>query len=118
MFREGIQKMVDRVEGGVAGILMGFDGIAVESYTKDGQPLDIQTVGMEFSHLITQVRKAAELLEVGALKEVTIKAEKLIVVINALNDEYFLACALQPDGNFGKARYLVRMLVPQILAEL
>ena len=118
MFRESLKKMVDRVEGGVAGILMGFDGIAVESYMKEGEACDIQTVGMEFSHIVNQVKKGAELLEIGRLKEVTIKAENLIVVIDALNDEYFVACAIKPDGNFGKARYLIRLLIPQIQSEL
>ncbi len=118
MFQESIQKMVDRCDGGVAGILMGFDGISVESYTRsDGGP-DIQTVGMELAHVISQVRRAAELLEVGALHEVTVQAETLTVVVRALNEEYFLACALRPQGNLGKARYLMRLLAPQILLEL
>ncbi len=118
MFRDSIQKMVDRVEGGVAGILMGYDGISVESYTKDESNPDIQTVGMELSHVISQLRRAAELLEVGGLKEVTMRADKLVVLVYALNDEYFIACALRPDGNFGKARYLLRLLAPQIQSEL
>ena len=31
MFREHIQKVVDRLDGCVGGVVMGFDGIAVES---------------------------------------------------------------------------------------
>mgnify|MGYP001582143081 CR=1 FL=1 len=48
MFQENLQKLVDNVEGGLAGLLMGFDGIAVDSYTKSPSPLDIQTVGMTY----------------------------------------------------------------------
>ena len=36
MFRDTIKKLVDRLEGGVGGVLMGFDGITVESYVRDG----------------------------------------------------------------------------------
>jgi predicted regulator of Ras-like GTPase activity (Roadblock/LC7/MglB family) len=123
MFRESIQKLVERVEGGVAGILMGFDGISVEAYTRpqpagEGDPTDIQTVGMELAHVIGQVRRAAELLEVGGLSEVTIRADKLVVLVRALSDEYFLAFALRPDSSFGKARYALRVLAPKIQAEL
>jgi predicted regulator of Ras-like GTPase activity (Roadblock/LC7/MglB family) len=118
MFRESIQKMVDRVDGGLAGILMGFDGISVESYTRTDSVPDIQTVGMELSHVISQMRRAAELLEVGGMHEVIVRAEKLSVVVRALNAEYFVACALTPEGNLGKARYLLRLLAPQIQAEL
>jgi predicted regulator of Ras-like GTPase activity (Roadblock/LC7/MglB family) len=119
MFRESLQRMVDRLAGGVAGVLMGFDGISVESYTKDGEEnLDIQTVGMELAHAIVQMRKATKNLEVGPLRELTLKAGNLVVMIHLLNEEYFIACALKPEANFGKARYLMRLLAPQIQAEL
>jgi predicted regulator of Ras-like GTPase activity (Roadblock/LC7/MglB family) len=120
MFRDNLQKIVDNVDGGVAGLLMGFDGIAVESYTRppDDGGLDIQTVGMEFSFILTQVRKAAEILEVGSVREITIKAEQLVVIIRVLSDEYFVALALRPEGNLGKGRYLLRVVAPKMVAEL
>ena len=119
MFRDTLQGMVDRLAGGVAGILMGFDGIAVDSYTKSGEEgVDIQIVGMELSHAVSQMRKAMGQLEVGQLREITLKAENLVVLIYLLNDEYFVGCAVKPEANFGKARYLMRLLVPQIQAEL
>jgi predicted regulator of Ras-like GTPase activity (Roadblock/LC7/MglB family) len=125
MFRESLQRMVDRLSGGVAGILMGFDGISVESYAKDGEDgedgqggFDIQVVGMELAHAVAQMRKAVERLEVGLLNELTLKADKVVVLVYLLNDEYFVACAVKPEANIGKARYLMRLLAPQIQAEL
>ncbi len=118
MFRETLQKTVDRMDGGLAGILMGFDGISVEAYARPDTGTDIQTVGMELAHVISQVRKAAGQLEVGGLKEITLRAEALTVIVHVLNDEYFVALAVRADGNFGKARYLMRLLVPQIQSEL
>jgi predicted regulator of Ras-like GTPase activity (Roadblock/LC7/MglB family) len=120
MFRESLQQMVDRLDGGVAGILIGFDGISVESYTKEGDEgsLDIQVVGRELAHAVAQMRKAVERLDVGGLGELTLKADKLVVLAYLLSDEYFVACAVKPEANFGKARYLMRLLAPQIQAEL
>ena len=121
MFRESIQKLVNRLDNGVAGVLMGFDGIAVDSYVRDGQTghvADIQTVSMEFGHLVGQARGASERLELGALREVTIKTEKLTVVMLLVTKDYFLAVSILPAGNVGKARYLVRMAAPAIRAEL
>ena len=118
MFRDSLKRIVDNVEGGIAGLLMGFDGISVESYTREDQAMDINTVGMEFSFILTQARKAAEILEVGAIREVTIRAEKLTLVIRVLSSEYFLALALAPDGNYGKGRYLLRVTAPALEAEL
>jgi predicted regulator of Ras-like GTPase activity (Roadblock/LC7/MglB family) len=119
MFRESLQGMVDRLAGGVAGILMGFDGIAVDAYTKSGEEaVDIQTVGMELAHAVVQMRKAAEHLDVGQVRELTLRADKLVVLVYLVTDEYFVACAVKPEASFGKARYLMRLLAPQIQAEL
>jgi predicted regulator of Ras-like GTPase activity (Roadblock/LC7/MglB family) len=118
MFRESIQKTIDRMDGGIAGILMGFDGIAVESYTRADASTDIQTVAMELAHVITQTKRATESLEAGELDEMTVRSEKLVVLLRVLNAEYFLACAVKPGANFGKARYLLRLLAPQIQSEL
>lgn len=121
MFRENIQKLVGRLDGGVAGVLMGFDGIAVDQYVREGQTghvADIQTVSMEFGHLVGQARGASERLELGPLREVTIKTEKLTVVMLLLTRDYFLAVGILPAGNVGKARFLCRMAAPAMRAEL
>jgi len=41
-----------------------------------------------------------------------------MVFVYLLSGEYFVACAVKPEANFGKARYLMRLLAPQIQAEL
>jgi predicted regulator of Ras-like GTPase activity (Roadblock/LC7/MglB family) len=124
MFRENIQKLVDRLDGGVGGVLMGFDGIAVDSYGRHGQGngghvSDIQTIGMEFAHLISAARRGAQSLDIGTLREVTIRTDRLTVLVHVLNRDYFVACAFLSNGsNLGKARYLLRVTAPQIEAEL
>ena len=118
MFEKPLRSIVDGVEGGVAGLVMGFDGIAVESYSRDTSLADITTVGMEFSALLSQVKRAAEILEFGGIQEITIKAELLTLVVRVLSNEYFLALLLRPDGNFGKGRYLLRVMAPKLQAEL
>lgn len=118
MFRESLRRVVEQTEGGVAGLLMGFDGIAVDSYSREPERLDIQTVGMEFSYILTQVRKAAEILEVGGVQEVTIRAEQVTIVIRILTANYFMALAVAPGGNLGKGRYLLRVEAPKLQTEL
>ena len=120
MFKDAIKSMVEGTEGGVAGLLMGFDGIAVDSYTREDSPseFDISTVGMEFSVILSQIRKSAEILGAGSTQEIAIKAEKLTTLIYSINNEYFLALALQPDGNYGKGRYLLRTTAPVLRRDL
>ena len=119
MFRDTLQRMVDRLDGGVAAILIGFDGIAVEHYSRQGQDeIDIQTAGMELAHAVGQMRKAVERLDLGRAAEITLRTDRLVILVYALSEEYFVACAVRPDSSFGKARYVMRLAAPQIRAEL
>ena len=118
MFKDALRDIVERTDGSIAGLLMGFDGITVEHYLRDGATLDVETVGMEYSVILMQVAKAAELLDAGAAKELSISAERLTTVIRVVNDEYFVAMTLGPNGNTGKGRFLLRTLAPKLVSEL
>ncbi len=118
MFREMLQEIVEGVEGGLGGLLMGLDGIAVDSYARDGATVDITTIGMEYSGLLGQLRHATEQIDAGAPREIAIRGEKITTIIRILNDEYFVALALAPDGNYGKGRYMLRIIAPKLLREL
>ena len=67
---------------------------------------------MEFSFILTQVRKAGDSLAVGSLEELSVKAQRLMLVCRMISPQYFVAIAMAPEGNFGKARYLARLATP------
>ena len=48
MFSQTLKKVVDNVDGGLAAVIMGLDGIAVDTYTRINDRVDINTVAMEF----------------------------------------------------------------------
>jgi predicted regulator of Ras-like GTPase activity (Roadblock/LC7/MglB family) len=118
VFKEQLQKVVDAVGDGYGAVIMGLDGIAVESYSRDQGGFDINIIVMEFSYILTQVKKAAETLKVGGMEELVLKAEQLILVVRMLNNDYFLAVALHPSGNLGKCRFLMRLTAPRLLSAL
>jgi predicted regulator of Ras-like GTPase activity (Roadblock/LC7/MglB family) len=118
MFREAIRTMVDGTEGSLAGMLMDFEGIPVEVYSRDNAPFDIEAVGAEASVVVKSIQRATEMLEAGATREVSIQSEKLVTLIRILNENYFLAMTLAPEGNFGKARFLLRVAAPGLLKDL
>ena len=115
MFKDVLSHVVSNTDGGIAALIMGYDGIPLEQFNQEGRELDLEQVGMEYSVILKNIRNAAELLETGAAEEVAIKAERMTTVIRFLNDEYFLALALQPDGNIGKGRFLLRTRAADIL---
>ena len=118
MFHEVLREVVDNTDGGIAGLLMGIDGIAIDQYVREDQALDVESVGMEFSVILKNIVTAAQMLEAGSAREVAVRAERLTTVIRLLNEDYFVAVALEPDGNSGKARYLLRLKSPQLLSDL
>ena len=119
-FRESIDKLLNGIEGAVSCALMGFDGITVDISSKEAAAgaADIQTLSMEFAHLIAQARRTLESVDAGALEEFTLRTDKLTLVVRLLTPEYFLACAILPTGNLGRARYLMRLSAPALRAEL
>ena len=118
MFKDVLRDVVERTDGGIAGLVMGYDGIPVENYVKGDLSVDVETVGMEYSVILSQIMKAAKMLEAGEAREVAIQAERVTTVIRLLNSQYFVALTMSPQGNFGKARFLLRTLTPKLLDDL
>jgi len=90
----------------------------LESYTKAGAVVDIETVGAEVSVVVKGIQCATEMLDAGATREVSFKSDKMITLIRVVNEGYFVALTLTPDANLGKGRYLLRLLAPKLAEEL
>ena len=118
MFKAQLQAIVDGSDGGIASLLMDSSGIALDSYSKDDAAFDINMVGIEFSVVVNSIKRATEMLEAGVAREVAVNTERMTTIIRMLSSEYFLALTIKPEGNLGKARYLMRTAAPKILAEL
>lgn len=120
-FREHLDEMVHSVEGAVAASVMGFDGIAIDTVDVSANgtgDVDIQTMLVEYTNILSQLRQAAEVLESGKVTELYIGTEKLTTLARLVTDEYLAVLAVRPDANLGKARYVLRLVTPRIRAEL
>jgi predicted regulator of Ras-like GTPase activity (Roadblock/LC7/MglB family) len=118
-FREDLEAICGRVEGSLAASLMGFDGIAIETAeVKPAEGIEMQTLMIEYSGILSQVRQASESLQMGKASEVSIRTEKLVAVARPVTADYFVVLALSPDGNVGRARYELRIAGPKLAAQL
>ncbi len=107
MFSEILQRIVEETGGGIGAVLMGYDGIAIDQYFAPDEELDLHMVVVEYSNVLKEIRKTAEVLSLGDMEEISIRTDRFIIVIRILNDEYFVAMVINRDGNFGKGRYLM-----------
>jgi predicted regulator of Ras-like GTPase activity (Roadblock/LC7/MglB family) len=122
-FAEMLREIVEGCGGGIGAALMGNDGIPIEQVTAGGAargPLgeDIATAGTEFGRILEDTRKAADAVGGGAVLETTVLLSRVTLVFRAVDEDIFLVVALAPDGNLGKARYLIRKQLPALRQEL
>lgn len=116
---ETLKLIVDSTPGAKGVILMGLDGIVVEQYTpEENTDTDIESMAMEFSFRFIELREAAASLEMGALDDITVKAEYGTFLARMLTSEYFVAMLLGEPGHFGKARWMLRSTANTFLADL
>jgi predicted regulator of Ras-like GTPase activity (Roadblock/LC7/MglB family) len=118
LFTKILKKVVDNVDGGIAAVVMGLDGIPVETYVRSDGRVDVNTIAMEFSFVLNQIRKAADSLQVGACEEVSVRVQNLTLAVRMLSPIYFIAVVLAPEANSGKCRFLMRLAAPQLTAQL
>jgi predicted regulator of Ras-like GTPase activity (Roadblock/LC7/MglB family) len=118
-FLPHLEGVVNQVEGALACSVMGFDGISVETHQAGTvDDVELSSTWVEYANLLSQVKNATELLKTGGLSEVSISTEKITTLMRLVSDDYFLVLALKPEGNYGKARYALRLAAPKVKAEL
>ena len=115
-FSEILKEVVNNTEGALGALIVGLDGIPVEEYTVNSD-MDIQSMTVEFSSLLREIEKGSQSAEMGSTREVTVIADKAMIMLRRLNDEYFFVLIIKPEGNFGKGRFLLRMAAPRLLQE-
>src|SRR5262245_56666079 len=118
-FTERLRTIVRSVDGAVSASIMGVDGIPVQAYEVDQKDdVDVASLLVEFSSLIPQVQRSAQMFAAGGLEELSIKSERLVTIIRPVTAEYFLALSLKASANLAKGRYLLRIHAPKLAGDL
>ena len=118
LFRELLEKLLQETPGARSATLMGFDGIAIDTCDAPAAGGNEQAAAVELGAIASQLRRAAESLGAGEVREVTLETDGMVTVLRPLTTEYFVALTVGPDGFAGKGRYLMRVLAPKLVAEL
>lgn len=108
LFGDTLRDVVARVEGVRSAMIVGIDGIIIErafSTGEDISELNIEMVTAEFTSLLKTALRTADDVEVGTMLEMTVFTEKCVFVIRMITEEYYIMVVMDPDGNFGRARY-------------
>jgi predicted regulator of Ras-like GTPase activity (Roadblock/LC7/MglB family) len=117
-FEEPLRQLVMEVPGGIAGSIVGFDGIEVASFSTDP---DFQTIiaDAELAGIMSTVKKAAQSLAGGKPQEAYFATERYGFVLKAVRDQFFVSLVLEAkELNLGLTRLHISKIVPLIEAEL
>lgn len=121
---DAILERILREGHGILGLaLMEADGIPIAEAHAGGStagPLngDIGAAGVEFGRIMCDIAKAADALGGGAVRETVVQLARFTLIFDWVEDDVLLVMALHPDGNLGKARYLIRRNLLSIRQEL
>jgi predicted regulator of Ras-like GTPase activity (Roadblock/LC7/MglB family) len=117
-----LEKILDGSSGGLAAILMGRDGLAIQQALarrvgeEEGERLG--NAGVELGRILEEIRKASDAFLGGAAQEAIVGLEHYWLLVRCVDEDTVLMVALAHDGNVGKARFLMRRYVPALQADL
>ncbi|MBI5640356.1 MAG: roadblock/LC7 domain-containing protein [Nitrospirae bacterium] len=115
-FLDVLKETVDKVEGAVSAMIIASDGIPVQEYASE-RLIDLTGLGAEASAMIRDISLAAENLGLGEAREFSIISDICGIIMRKINDEYYLALVIKPEGNYGKGRFVLKTTVPKIESE-
>jgi predicted regulator of Ras-like GTPase activity (Roadblock/LC7/MglB family) len=115
-FIEVLKATVDKVDGAVSAMIIASDGIPVEQYASE-RIIDLTGLGAEASAMIRDIGFAADSLGLGEAREFSIISDRCGIIMRKINDEYYIALIIKPEGNYGKGRFVLKTTVPRIEGE-
>ena len=115
-FLEILEEIVGKVDGAVSAMIVASDGIPVQEYASE-RLIDLTGLGAEASAMIRDVALAAENLGLGEAREFSIISDVCGIIMRKINDEYYVALIIRPDGNYGKGRFVLKTVIPKIEKE-
>ena len=117
-YKDTLRSITESVGGGLAAIIMGYDGIPIDEYMTDGGSIDLQLLSVEYANLLRDIKRTVDLLENGDMQEVSIATDRVRVLVRVISEEFFLALVITADGNYGKGRYLLSREAVKLREEL
>ena len=117
-FDEILKDIVKNTEGALSATLMGFDGIAVASYIREEARIEIETMAIEYTRVISEISRTAKAIEAGSVRDISISTDNYLIAFYILHGNYFVALLMKSGANMGKGKYLLRKTAPDIIAQL
>ena len=106
MFKQMLESILERTEGGLGALIMGTDGIAVEKvFGEAGREANLDVAAAEFTSLVRSGQRSGNETGLGTLRELVVSLDHCVLAMRVLSRDYFVVLAIKPEGNLGRGRY-------------
>ncbi len=105
-FEQSIERLLASCPGARGAAVIDADGIPVVAYPRLAS---LEVLGAEFASILHDVGQAGRELQHGALQQISIYAEDVVVILTTITAGYFLVLVLEREAIVGKGRFLSRL---------
>ena len=117
MFRQKLTRVVKNVDGSLGCMLIGFDGIPIDSVFGGEELTQMNAVAVELSNLLDKFRRL-QIYEVGEVNEVSITLGDVTALARVVASEYLLILALDADADVNRGQTMLRLIAPYVEREM
>lgn len=116
MFKQKLTRVVGNVDGALGCVLMGFDGIAIDSIWTEELP-QMNAIAVELSNMLDKFRRL-KIADVGPIHEVSITSGDVTTLARVVADDYLLILALSDEADVGRGQTMLRLISPFVEKEM
>ncbi len=117
MFDLELNTVLSFLEGAKAILIMGFDGIVVESASKD-QDEHFQDLTIELGQIVKTIGELSKNSNVGNFNEMILQFDHAKVLLRSIHPDYFLALLMGKDESIGKSQFAIQRILPDLVKNL
>ncbi len=113
MFKQKLSSVVNHVDGSIGCLLIGFDGIPIDTVYRDEELPQMSAIAVELSNLLDKFRRL-QVYEVGEVNELSITAGSITALAKVVADEYLLILAMTSDADVNRGQTMLRLICPVV----
>lgn len=117
MFKEKLTRVVNNVDGSIGCLLIGFDGIQIDSVYADKELPEMSAIAIEVSNLLDKFRRM-QLHDIGEVNEVSITTGEVTALARVVADEYLLVLAMGAHADVNRGQTMLRLISPFVEQEM
>lgn len=117
MFKQKLANVVNNVEGSIGCLLIGFDGIPIDTVYRDAELPQMSAIAVEVSNLLDKFRRFQS-YDLGEVNEVSITAGSITALAKVVADDYLLIMAMTSGSDINRGQTMLRLVAPFVEKEI